>query len=339
MDVQLQARRVGAHHHRAQIVERIEQEAALIRGIRERLQHGCRMRPKGPVHEAFDATGPKPPVSAAIPLDVFGEPLPFSERRHGIDARHQVAARFYAAIRIKGHPALIRILQHVVHGRDAVRRHVLHRGSQIALELPFRRRRDRLLHKLHGVVLQDARRPAVIVTDDLAPGDVRRIRIDTRLLQCERIRERHVSVEAEYPQRVLGGDSVDPVAARQLAAPERVIPGAAEDPLPRFDGLRKCLDASGELRGRLCIPQLHRRDGCAAGEEVYMRVDEPRQQHAAVRLDDLGASADQGRDFRGGADGENFLARYGNGLGPRPSRIAGPDARAGDDERGGRCFR
>jgi len=68
------------------------------------------------------------------------------------------------------------------------------------------------------------------VADDLAAADVLHRSIDAGSAERRGVGQRHVAVEPVHPDRVIGGDGVDPVAAREFAAPELMVPVAADDP-------------------------------------------------------------------------------------------------------------
>jgi hypothetical protein len=117
---------------------------------------------------------------------------------------------------------------------------VLHRGGERGILLRGARRRHLLLDQRHGVVLQQAGRLSFRIADDLAALDRWRVARDAGGPQRRRVRQRHVTVETVDPDRVIRRHGVDPVPARRLAAPERVIPVAAGDPRAgrRLFGLR-----------------------------------------------------------------------------------------------------
>ncbi len=98
-----------------------------------------------------------------------------------------------------------------------------------------------------------------------------------------------MAVEALDPDRMVWRDRVDPVAARQLAAPIGVVPHSALNPGAGGHGRRKCLDASDELRGRLRVSQLDVGQVESAVDEMHVCVDEAGHEHRAVRIDHAGS--------------------------------------------------
>ena len=106
------------------------------------------------------------------------------------------------------------------------------------------------------------------------------------------VRQRHVAVEAIHPHRMIRRDRVDPLASRQLAAPQLVVPVAARDPGAGRHRLRERRDARHELVARPGVAQLHRGQALPAVEEVHVRVDEAGDEELAAGIDDLHRRAD-----------------------------------------------
>src|SRR5205085_452051 len=88
------------------------------------------------------------------------------------------------------------------------------------------------------------------VAHDLAALRVARLARDAGLLQSERVRPVGVAVHAPEEDWVRGRDLVQVTLGRPLAAPQRVIPAAPQNPgagLHLADARRRCAeDLSGE---------------------------------------------------------------------------------------------
>ena len=139
----------------------------------------------------------------------------------------------------------------------------------------------------HRVVLEHAGRLAVAVAHDLAARDVRGRARDAGGLQRGAVRERHVAVEPIDPDRMIRRHRIDPVARRQLAAPQAVVPVAAGDPRARGHGRGERLDPRDELLARARVAQLHGGEAESAVDEVHVRIDESRHDQPAAGIDDL----------------------------------------------------
>jgi hypothetical protein len=92
--------------------------------------------------------------------------------------------------------------------------------------------------------------------------------------------------------------------------------GAAGDPRALIGTARKVGDALCELLGRLRIAKLHRAYRATSIKKVYVCVDETRDEHATVRLYDLGVSPDQTIDLGSRSDCNNIFAPYRDSLCP-----------------------
>ena len=110
--------------------------------------------------------------------------------------------------------------------------------------------------ELGGVVLEDAGWLAGGVADDRAACGIACVLADFRGGEGGTIGEAHVAVEPLDPHGIVGRHRVDPVAARELTAPIRVVPDASEDPCAGGDRCRERFDAGDELRGCLCIAEI-----------------------------------------------------------------------------------
>jgi len=71
-----------------------------------------------------------------------------------------------------------------------------------------------------------------------------------------RVGERHVSIEAVDPHRIIRRDGIDPGALRQLATPVLMIPVAACYPGSGLHRQRESFDARDEFGRRPRVPQL-----------------------------------------------------------------------------------
>ena len=112
--------------------------------------------------------------------------------------------------------------------------------------------------------------------------------------------------------------------ARQLAAPELMVPVAAGDPGAGRHRLRERPDARDELVARLRVAQLHRGQALAAVEEVHVRVDEAGYEELSAGVDHGAHRAGEASDLVGAADGGNPVARDRDGLGLGPVAVASP---------------
>src|ERR1700752_546404 len=86
---------------------------------------------------------------------------------------------------------------------------------------------------------------------------------------------------------MIRGNRVDPLAGRQLAAPQTVVPVAASDPRACGYGCRERLDARDELLARAGTTQLHGSKSESAFYEVGVRIGEARHDQPAAGIDDL----------------------------------------------------
>ena len=137
------------------------------------------------------------------------------------------------------------------------------------------------------VVLEHAGRPAGFVAHDLAARHVLHIVADFGGPHRRRVGQRHVAVEPIDPDRVVGRHGVDPIARRQLAAPQRVVPIAAGDPR----AAAACFLANSPMRRTNSsrvrgVAKLHGRQAQAAVDEMDVRIDEAGHDEAVAGVDD-----------------------------------------------------
>jgi hypothetical protein len=141
-----------------------------------------------------------------------------------------------------------------------------------------------------------------------------------------------MSVEPIDPHGIVRRNGVDPVVPWKLPAPLLVIPIAAGDPRAGRHCRSECLDPSDELGGRLGVAKLYGREPEAAVDEVDVRVDESRHDHAPGCVDHPGGARDLS-NRRARAHGRDLFASDGERLGPWASAVTGPNARVDDSER------
>jgi hypothetical protein len=154
-----------------------------------------------------------------------------------------------------------------------------------------------------------------------------------RGLERRAVREVHVSVEAVDPHRVVRGDRVDPLLARQLSAPVLMVPVAVQDPRAWRYAPCKRGNSAYELCLGLCVPQLHRLQGESTVEKMHVGVGKTRCDHRSLRVDDASARGGQFPDFGSRSDSGNTVLTDGERVGPRPAGVTGPDAGVDDSER------
>ena len=145
--------------------------------------------------------------------------------------------------------------------------------------------------------------------------------------------ERHVSIEAVDPHRVVGRDGIDPRALRQLAAPVLMIPVAARDPGSGLHRHGKSLDARDEFRWRARVPQLDGSEVHPAAQEMHVGVYESGSYHPAMRVDDSRSRIGQSSDLRVRSDRCDPIATQRYGVGPWLRRLARPDDSIDDGDR------
>ena len=215
------------------------------------------MRSERAVDEPLERADTQPGVAASVRSEAFrgdgvAQSLPAVQRHRGVDSCGQpVSAR--GALE---HGEIVP-RPHVVDGRDALRRDVAHRRLERAILQRIARRRHLRRDEIHRVVFEDAGQLAPRVADDRSARDIRRVARHARGAQRGRIGQRHVAVEPVDPDGMIRRGRIDPVAARQLSAPERVVPVSAGDPRARRHRRGKCRDARDECLARCSIPELH----------------------------------------------------------------------------------
>src|SRR6267378_695780 len=104
-----------------------------------------------------------------------------------------------------------------------------------------------------------------------------------------------------------------------------MIPIAARDPGSSGHSRGESLNARDEVRRSSRVAQLHRREIHPAGEKVYVRIDESRDDHAATRINHLRLRRHAKLNLGCRPDGRDPVAAQRDGLGPRFVRFARPD--------------
>ena len=112
------------------------------------------------------------------------------------------------------------------------------------------------------------------------------------------VRQGHMAIQPADEHGIVRRDGIDPpVLWQRIAAPQRVIPIAAGDPLAWLESCRIILEAANEHLGRRGIAQVHGCELKAAIDEVRVPVREARHDEAAGRLQHFGLGSDVARDF------------------------------------------
>ena len=120
----VQSRCVGCGHPGAHVFDVVDQHAAVIPRIGERLEHGRRVRAQRTVHESLENACRQHLVAAPVLSDVVCKVLPLSERHCGVDPHRE----FIAGMRAPKHSEIIEAA-HVVDSRDATGREVVERSA------------------------------------------------------------------------------------------------------------------------------------------------------------------------------------------------------------------
>jgi hypothetical protein len=175
------------------------------------------------------------------------------------------------------------------------------------------------------------------VAHDLAASDGLDVAVQPCGLERRTIGKRHVTVEAVDPYRVIRRDGINPVATRQLAAPQCVIPVTTGNPCARWNALGVRLDACRELLRGVRVAQFYGAETESAIKEVDVRIDESRRDERAAQVDDLRTQGCLGLDFRGVADCGDAIAGNSYRYGLWTRAITGPHPSVHQDERNGRC--
>ena len=215
-------------------------------------------------------------------------------------------------------------------------RRVTQRAGERGVGLLRRGVGNRPADQAFRLVLEDTGGRAVAVAQDLPARGGRRVAGDAGGLQRRRVGEALVPVEPVDPDGIIRRDGIDPVVpGERRAAPQRVVPVAAEDPIAGPEPGGVCLDAAHELlRGR-GVAQVDRGELEPAPDEMGVAVREARRHETATGVDHLGGPADVARQRGAVPHRENRPAVDRHPAGLRvPGREARPDHPVGDEQVG-----
>ena len=183
------------------------------------------------------------------------------------------------------------------------------------------------------------------VANDLAAADVCAARVDAGGLQRGGVRQRHVAVEPVHPHRMIGRRGVDPLAPRQLAAPQLMVPVAAGDPgagrhASSANAAMRATNSSRVLASRSCTEASRRPPSrkCTCESMKPGTRNCPPASMISTGVPVAAGCGDELSDLVGAAHAGDPIARDGDGFGGRPPRITGPDFRV-DDGQGDRGSR
>src|SRR5712691_13533020 len=99
-----------------------------------------------------------------------------------------------------------------------------------------------------------------------------------------------MAIEPAYEDGVVGRDGVDPLATRErLTRPQRVIPVAAQDPLPGLQRHGVLLEPADKLLRGGGVPQVDRGQLEPAADEMRVAVGEAGKHEPPTGVDSLGA--------------------------------------------------
>jgi hypothetical protein len=188
----------------------------------------------------------------------------------------------------------------------------------------------------HRFILQYAGRLAGAgIADDGAARRVRRLARDPGHPQRERVRERHVTVQAVHEDRMLRCQGIDPLTAWQRrAGPGLVVPITARDPAPGRLVPQELADAPRELGGRRCIAQVHTAQLEAAAQEMRVVVDQPGHDQPSVQRDLLRVAAAKRDHLARAAHLHDPAAAHRDRLGRGRTGHTGPHRTAGEHKIG-----
>ena len=207
----MQAGFVGAGDPRVEVLGRVDQQPAVLRGVVKRQVKRRRVRAERPVDVALQPADAQPVVAAAVRAAVLlaghdvAQARPVGERHDAVDPRGEGVGAPGARERRQFRPGA-----HVVDRGHALLGDILHRSRQRAVAHRVRGLGDDTVDQVHRVVLEQARRVAARVADDFTAGHVLGGTGHARGLQCGAVGQRHVAVEPVHPDRVIGRDGIDP---------------------------------------------------------------------------------------------------------------------------------
>jgi hypothetical protein len=132
---------------------------------------------------------------------------------------------------------------------------------------------------------------------------------------------------------------IDPIAARQLSAPELVIPIAVSNPGARRPGACEVTNSFRKFVRRARVAKLHGRKTESADQKVNVRVDESGNHQLSARIDHAdiaGGRSNALHDFGARANGSDAIAAGQEGVGPPAAIVARPDVGVNDGNGFGR---
>ncbi len=215
--------------------------------------------------------------------------------------------------------------RHVVNLRHAMREGFALRAQERLFLLLRRRRRNDFLDERHRRILEDARRAPFRVAHDLAARRRRRIRVNARELQRQRVCEHHVAVGPHDENGMIARHRIDPPPRRQFAAPKLMVPIAVENPFALRARRRVVGDAPDEFLFRRSAGKIDARKAKSAEKKMCVIVDKARRDKLAAEVDDLGRFTMMAVRAFLIADEENLVACYRDGALARRTRNARPD--------------
>ncbi len=120
---------------------------------------------------------------------------------------------------------------------------------------------------------------------DLASGRVRRGGSDAGERKCVVIHPRRMAIHARQIDRMIRRRLFQIFGRRKLAAPVRLVPVAAANPLALGTRGRGLADHLGDLSHALHVPEIKRPEHIAQGAHVSVRIDHTGNDRRAARVD------------------------------------------------------
>src|SRR4051794_22776146 len=236
------------------------------------------------------------------------------------------------------HPKLS-VVQHGLIRTEDVRRcrHVLYAGDSLRIrvrlgcpdrlnDLRLRGRGNEPLHQCLRGIFENTGRVPVAVANNHAARDVFRVLIYSRNLECDRIRERHVSVQALEDYGPVGCDVVDELPGRQLRrSPILVVPVAARNPPAYRLSSGESSECVPELSLTVRMAQLRAGQVCSTRVKMHMGVIEARKHASAAEVYLWNVLRLSAQNFFGCAHLDDAVPRNSDGFGLRLTRISRPD--------------
>ena len=201
---------------------------------------------------------------------------------HGVDAQVELAVVGHRQVNL----GFGEIDARIVHARDALGEQGVVGGPKRGTNVVLAGLRHVHLDEVHRQVDQDARRPAILVADDLAADRIRGVVVDTGERHGGAVGPARVAVGAAQPDRPVGDHRIDIARARErIARPQDLVPAAPDDPGRRGLGLGVCGDARhGRIEARRAV-EIQRVLQVAVAVDVSMRVDQSGQDGLPVAID------------------------------------------------------